>query len=96
MIITAQGKRGKKTIKVRCEGDADYFVYTFNGSEDIELEADLVYEALQNHPAGGTYFPETFALKLVTALRGWFFDKPAHVDVDGELEEIPGDEDTIY
>ena len=96
MRITATGTKNGETISAVCDGDGEDFSYTFNGKENPALEAELVYEANAGRAIGGTYFPETWPLKLVTALDGWFFDRPPEIEVDGDLEEIPSEDGVIY
>lgn len=99
MRIEATGIYNGKPLTVVCDDSGENgFQYRFNGQEDRELENDLIAEAEAGHAIGGTYYPETFPLKLVTALSEWFFDRPPQgtITVDGDLEEIPGEPDTIY
>ena len=100
MRIEANGIYNGQPLTVVCEsdGESDSFAYSFNGSENKGLEYMLTAEADAGHAIGGTYYPETLALKLVTALDGWFFDYPPQdeIKVDEELEEIPFEPDVIY
>lgn len=97
MKIEAVGNvNGVKTTVV-CEGDGEQFNYLFNGVENDELRELLRIRTEENHPIGGTYYPQTWALKLVATLDGWFFDSPPkRLDVDGEIESIPYEKGLIY
>lgn len=97
MKITATGKRNGDAITVICDGDNNAFVFTFNGTENDSLQNILTAQANAGVIIGGTYYPETFALKLVAALTGWFFDEPPEtLEVDGDIEQIPFEDDVIY
>ena len=97
MKIEATGElRGKKTTVV-CVDNGEGFAFTFNGKENDSLQMRLEAIIDSGVSIGGTYYPETIALKIVAALEAYFFDSPAqNISVDGDLEQIPFEEDTIY
>lgn len=91
--IEAHGKLNGKATTVTWEDDA----LQFNGARDPVLESDLRGIVARGPAIGGTYYPETEALRMIAALTGYFFDRPPEITVEGELEEeIPGEPGVIY
>jgi hypothetical protein len=70
----------------------------FNNQEDEVLEDELL--ALLENPKsiGGTYYPPVDSLlNAMNILQYHFFDKPTdEITVEGEIEEIPFEENKIY
>ena len=95
--IKAKGPRDGKSISVECQIDGEVVRCLFDGKDDLALEADLLFHALSDEPIGGTYYPETMALKVLAALSGAFFDRaPDEIHATGIDEEIPNEEGVIY
>ncbi len=68
-----------------------------DGVQQKEIQAD--FEQRLNHaPAmGGTFYPEPDTLLAAfSVLEQSFFDKLHSIRVEGELEEIPNEENQIY
>lgn len=92
--ITATGKKHGFKLTVEFEQNK----VLFNGQTDELLEDDLT-ELLENPKAvGGTYYPPVDTLlNVYNILQYHFFDETAEeITVEGELEEIPCEEDKIY
>ena len=66
-------------------------------NESPELQKHLA-ECIEKQPAmGGTYFPEPDSmLAAFNVLNSIFFDSLEEISVDGDIGEIPYEENTIY
>lgn len=79
-----------------------------NGIEVELIDGELIVEPeeyqerfdemLQHQtPIGGTYYPPTDTLLAAyNVMKNMFFDKEPDIEVIGELEKIPYEEDIIY
>lgn len=87
--IVAKGIRRGVPMIVRVKGD----VIRING-----LQNDLYDWAIYaQYPIGGTYFAEAQTPEnVLNTLSYHFFDEKPEIDVIGELEEIPYEENVIY
>lgn len=95
--IIAKGKKNGKAITVECDCDDYGASMLFNGAKNTNYEAEVIMAALSGVAIGGTYYPETLPLQIVAALENSFFDRrPSSLDVDGEIEQIPGEEGVVY
>lgn len=95
--ITAVGKICGNTVTVHCEKVDNEIIVTFNGVDNPIREYQFRDELEQHHPVAGTYYPETDTmLNAFEVLSRWFFDEPPEIKIEGELEEIPGEDDVIY
>lgn len=92
--ITASGEELTITVE---EKDGNITVL-FNGAEDDLLLANLNEIAANSPPMGGTFYPEPGTmLSYYNALTGGFFsDWLTSVTVDGDIGEIPCEDDCIY
>jgi hypothetical protein len=95
--VTAKGLKNGKAIEVTCWIDGDVVRCAIDGKDDQALEAELLFHVLDDLPIGGTYYPETMALRVVAALDGAFFDHaPDELHAVGVDEIIPYEEGVIY
>lgn len=92
--VIAKGKKYGSTLTVEYELDK----VLFNGQEDILLEDELSELLEDPKSIGGTYYPPVDTLlNAMNILQYHFFDEPAEeITVEGEIEEIPYEEDTVY
>ena len=79
-----------------------------NGIEVELIDGELIVEPEEyqeqfdellqrQEPIGGTYYPPTNTLLVAyNVMKNMFFDEEVDVEVIGELEEIPYEEDIIY
>lgn len=101
ITIVTKGIRKGKPFEVKCTGDGNDFEILFNGLHN-EAEAEWLSFLAQRSgsAAGGTYYPATYPLRLLSVLRARYFDRApvTTVDVTGDsvLEEIPGEDGVIY
>lgn len=92
--ITAKGEDLILTIE---EKDGNIAVL-FNGMEDDKLLDNLNELAASSPPMGGTFYPEPGSmLSYYNVLKnGFFADWLTSVQVEGDIGEIPCEEDCIY
>lgn len=92
--IIAKGK--KHGFKVTVEFELNKVL--FNGQNDRLLENELSEMLEDPKPVGGTYYPPVESLlNVMNILQYHFFDDTAEkITVEGEIEEIPYEEDKIY
>lgn len=96
VTIQSTGKKNGKKTEVVFECYDEYAEGRFNGKPDQEMEMDVIRQ-LPTVMVGGTYRPQTLALKIVGVLTSGFFDLPPdRVDVIGDIEQIPYEEGVIY
>lgn len=92
--IIAKGK--KHGSKLTVEFDMEKIL--FNGKEDELMEEELLEMLESPEAVGGTYYPPVDSLlNAYNILQYHYFDDTVEeITVDGELEEIPYEKDTIY
>ena len=95
--IVATGKYLTDRITVEVTQEDGTLVITMDDNESPELQKHLA-ECIENQPAmGGTYFPEPDSmLAAFNVLNSIFFDSLEEISVDGDIGEIPYEENTIY
>lgn len=92
--ITAKGEDLTITVE---EKDGNIKVL-FNGAEDDLLLENLNEIAANSPPMGGTFYPEPGSmLSYYNALTSGFFSNwLTSVQVDGDIGEMPCEDDVIY
>ena len=92
--ITAKGKKYGHKLTV----EYDMKNVLFNGKEDELLEEELSELLEDPKPMGGTYYPPVDSLlNAYNILQYHFFDESTEdIKVEGEIEEIPHEEGTVY
>ncbi|TLQ07572.1 hypothetical protein FEZ48_06210 [Marinilactibacillus psychrotolerans] len=87
--LKAKGVKHGEALEVEYIG-GKVFV---NGDIDISYDVEL----FKKRPIAGTFYPgaETM-LNVYNNLRNHFFDRQVKIEVEGELEEMPYEDDVIY
>lgn len=95
--VIASGMYLGNRLTVEAVKDGDSIKLLVDGLEIQDVQKDF-NERMNNAPAiGGTYRPEpNTLLAAFTVLEHGFFDKLDKIEVQGELEEIPYEENQIY
>ena len=93
-MIIARGKKNGRRIMVTYNKDQ----FLFDGEDNLEYEAQIVYELLKFHAIGGTYYPEKESdpLNVINVLREYFFDDNNVLITSEEKYEIPYEEGVVY
>lgn len=95
--VTATGIYLENRISVEAFKEDGSILLLVDGLEQKEIQNDFGQKLLNAPAIGGTFYPEPDTLLAAyTVLERNFFDKLEKIDVQGELEEIPNGENTIY
>jgi hypothetical protein len=95
--IVATGKYLSDRITVEVTQEDGILVITTDGKEVEELQKHFD-ECVSKQPAmGGTYYPEPDSmLSAYNVMNNNFFDELEEITVDGDIGEIPYEENMIY
>lgn len=95
--VTATGIYLGHRLTVEVTKENQTVIVTFDGMDVPDLQ-DHFNELLEHQlPIGGTYYPdENSLLAAYNVLNTTFFDSLEHIEVEGEVEEIPYEENKIY
>lgn len=93
--VIAKGLIGKEEVLLEATIEDGELVLDFDGSEDETLESTFETQLKYAPAMGGVYYPPVYSLlNVVNVLEnGWFFKKLISIDIEGEEETIPFDED---
>ena len=93
--VVAIGKFGGEEIKLEASIVDGELMILFDGERNEMLEPIIMTELKYAPAMGGTFYPEEKSLlNVVNVLQsGWFFKKLISIDIEGEEETIPFDED---
>lgn len=95
--ITAKGLLGNQQETVICKEQDNKIIISFNGTNDNVLKSMLDELLDIAPPMGGTYYPEKGTMQAYYhVLNTVFFKKLTIIEVEGEIEPIPFEDDIIY
>lgn len=87
--LKAKGKRNGVNIEIK--------VIEGNTFVDGDLDDTFDFKLHEQHLMAGTYLAEPKSmLNIFNNLQHHFFDGPVEVEINGELEEIPYEDNRIY
>lgn len=89
MKIKATGKYKGRLMTVEVTDEYGGILYLFNGKPDAVMKYEILDRIEDGVLIGGTYIPETDALRIYAALEGYFFDRNPDITAEGITEEIP-------
>lgn len=95
--IIAKGMLRGVEHDVECVDTDEGLQIDFDGEEQEFLEQQFREELNQRHAVGGTYYPpQESMINALNVLRYYFFDGEPEITVDGDIGEIPYEEDVLY
>ena len=95
--VIAIGSVNGKKMTIVCTGTNDNPTVTFNGEEDAHLLKWLDMGIQMAPPLGNNfYYDKPSIAAYYHVLNTVCFDHVDSIDVDGEIEPIPYDDDVIY
>lgn len=91
-MVKAKGYKGNTLIEVTAELiDGEIII------EPEEYQQEYKEMAAEQDPIGGSYYPDVNTLLCAyNVLENHFFDSLESIEVVGELEEIPCEENMVY
>lgn len=95
--IIAKGKLGSSVMTVICSEEDGQITFSFNGHEDDFLK-EILESRMDVAPAmGGTYYPEQGTmLAYYNILENVFFNKQPEIKIEGDIGQIPYEDDVVY
>lgn len=95
--VIATGVYLGSKISVEAFKEDGQILLLVDGIENKEVQNDFEQKLLNAPSIGGTFYPEPDnLLAAYTVLERNFFDSLEKIEVQGELEEIPNEENLIY
>lgn len=95
--IKASGIVGDSQITIICKDEKNNITVYIDGAKDKNIKNMLDMMTGIAPPMGGTYYPEAGTMQAYyNVLSTVFFTKLNTIEVEGELEPIPFEEDVIY
>lgn len=95
--ITAKGTHAGFPVTVVCEDNGNELFLTFNGEVNDLYEAFFRSSLDEHHPIAGSFVPDSNSmLNALNVCRNYFFDDSPTVTVEGDIGELPFEENIIY
>lgn len=95
--ITAKGILGNTETTIICKEEKNSIAVYLNGVKDRITKEMLDMMVSIAPPMGGTYYPEIGTMQAYyNVLSTVYFTKLNTLEVEGEIEPIPYEEDVIY
>lgn len=95
--IRATGTFEQKTVIVSCVEDEKDLIFLFNNHFDSVKEKQIKDEMKKRHIIAGSFSPEEHSmLNIKNVLEFYFFDEFVSLEVEGDIGELPYEEDVIY
>lgn len=95
--IKASGTVGDRQTTIVCKDEKNNITVYIDGVKDKNIINMLDMMIGIAPPMGGTYYPEAGTMQAYyNVLSTVFFTKLNTIEVEGELEPIPFEEDVIY
>lgn len=95
--IECTGKYLGVGLSICCVKDEEDLFFFFNNSEDEILETEFRKRLKERHPVAGTYYPEENSMmNVLNVIQYHFFDSTPEVTIEGDIGELPFEENRIY
>ena len=95
--IKATGTFENNTLTVVCVQDGKDLIFLFDNHFDSVKEKRIKEEMKKRHPIAGSFSPEEHSmLNIKNVLEFYFFDELISLEVEGDIGELPYEEDVVY
>lgn len=95
--IECVGKHFGVNLSICCVKDEEELFFFFNNREDEFLETEFRNILKLRHSIAGTFFPEENSMmNVLNVIQYYFFDSTPEITIEGDIGELPFEENKIY